>query len=210
LLVWSGSAQALGISGGGFDQALGCADVFCGASQTLEFDSSGGSVAAVSGTIEIDTSALTLSFSLSVVELSLVPVVGPDDNGAEKVVLTDTSYSATGLSLLDLGLSFVIGPGQTAMVSGTQTQIGASGATPFTAPDARVGGSCFDTSGGAASSLSCGLSFGQANFSFDVGDSAPETRYFQTTANILAVPEPTTAAMMGLALLGIAAAGRRR
>ena len=205
-----GNAQALTVSDGGFDQALGCSDVFCGGSQTLEFDSAGGSVAGVSGSIDLDTSALTLSFSFSVLELSLAPVAGADDNGAEKVVFTNTTYSATGLSLFDLGLSFVIGPNQTARVSGTQTQVGASGPTAFAAPDARVNGSCFDLSGGAGSSLSCGISFGQTSFSFDVGDSEPEARYFQQTANVLAVPEPTTAAMIGLALLGIAAAGRRR
>ena len=204
-LAIGGTAQALTISSGGFDQALGCSNVACGATQTLELDPAGAPVAVVSGTVDLDTTALTLSFSFSVVELSLTPVSGPDDNGASAVVFTNTTYSASGIPVMDLGGTFLVGPGQTAAVAGSQEQVGVSPAAAFSAPAARLNGSCLVVGNG----LSCGLSFGQSDFSFDVG-SNPEARYFQHTANFLAVPEPTTAALLGLALFATAVAGRRR
>lgn len=204
-------AQALGISGGGFDQALGCSTVACGSSQTLELDPSGDPVASVVGTIDLDSGALTLSFSLSALELSLTPVGGGSDNGVSKVVFTNTDYQASGLSLLAMGGQYIVGPGQTAQVSGTQAQL--AGLTPVGGTpsaflvDARVTGSCTASGGG----LSCGLAFGQSGFSFDVGDPSAEARYFQHTANLVAVPEPGTATLLGLSLLaGVAATRRRR
>ncbi len=207
-LAFGGNAQALTISSGGFDQALGCSDVACGATQTLTFDPNGDPVAVVSGNVDLDTMALTLSFSFSVVELSMTPVSGTDDNGASAVVFTNTTYAASGVPVMNLGGgNFLVGPAQTASVSGSQEQVGVSAAAAFAAPLARLNGSCLVVGDG----LSCGLSFGQSGFSFDVGATPDEeARYFQHTANILAVPEPTTAALMGLALFGIAVAGRRR
>ena len=208
-LGFAGSAQALSVTGGGIDQALGCSSVLCGSTQTLTLDPGGGPVASVAGTIELDATAMELSFQLSVVELALAPVAGSDDNGVSQVVFSNTSYAASGLSLFAMGGgSYLIGPAQTAAVEGMQTQMGVAGPAAFAAPTARVNGSCLDLGVG----LSCGLSFGQSSFVFDVGAS-PEARYFQHTANFVAsgtVPEPSTAALVGLGLLAAAAGSRRR
>ena len=205
----SSGAQALGISGGGFDQALGCSSVACGTTQTLELDPAADPVAPVSGSIDLDTTALTLSFSFSVAELGLTPLGGGDDNGVSNVVFTNTVYQAAGLSLLSAGGSYIVGPAQTAQVSGEQTQLAGMttvGGTPSAfLVDARITGSC--TTSGAG--LSCGLSFGQSGFSFDVGDPTPAARYFQHTANLVAVPEPSTALLLGLGL-GVALSATRR
>ena len=202
LLLAPSAVHAMSISGGGFDQALGCSSVACGSTQTLEI---GTDVAPVTGSIDLDTSGLTLSFDLAVGSLPLVPL-GADDNGVSQVEFLSTVYHAVTLTVLDFGDTFIIGPNQTASVSGIQSQTGAGAPAPggFAALAARVNGSCHVSGGG----LSCGLSFGQSSFSFEVGSPA-EPRFFQHTANVVAVPEPTTLALMGAALLAFAAAGRR-
>lgn len=203
LLFFSSDAQAMSITGGGIDQALGCSSLACGSTQTLGI---GTPLAPATGTLELDTGALTLSFQMNVAALPMAPL-GPDDNGVYELSFINTVYHAVALSVLDLGGSYLIGPAQTASVTGIQSQMGPLVPPPsgFAALSAQVNGSCF-TSGG---DLSCDLSFGQTNFSFDIGTPG-ETRYFQHTANVVAaVPEPTTLALLGVALFSAAAVGRR-
>ena len=102
LLFGSSAARAASITAGGFDQALGCSNVACGSSQTLEI---GTVVAPVAGTIDLDTAALTLSFQLSVLQLPLVPI-GSDDNGITALSFFNAVYNAVGLSVLDVGGSY--------------------------------------------------------------------------------------------------------
>jgi hypothetical protein len=206
-LFVAGGAAAFSISHGGFDQALGCSDVACGATQTLGFDTSTGMVAEAAGEIDLDTSALTLSFAISVLELSLIPVAGGDDIGVSQIVFSKTSYTATALALINMGEYYIVAPKQTASIQGTQTQVGGFAApSPFFAPDARVTGICLAPEG----ALVCGLSFGQTNFSLPFGSDEPEERHFQHTANLIAVPEASTAWLIGIGLVGMALAGRKR
>lgn len=202
-LLCSASAQALTISSGSFGQALGCSSVSCGSTQTLELNPSA-AVANATGTLELDSVALTLSFQLNVASLSLTGVDGVPDNGVFEVLFQNTIYQGVALSLLDFGDTYVIGPGQTAAISGIQSQDAAP--SGFTALEARVNGSCLR----AQAEVVCGISFGQANFNFDVGSSNPEARYFQQTASVIALIEPSTLAVMSLALLGSVVATRRR
>ncbi len=203
VLLFATSAQSLTISSGGVNQALGCSSVACGATQTLELNPAT-PLAPATGTIDLDPGLLTLTFDIEIVSLSLTGIGGPD-NGVSEVLFLNTNYVGVA-SLIDVGGgSFIIGPAQTASVSVDQSQDGAP-SSPFAAPNARVNGQCLVVGAG----LVCGISFGQANFSFDVGSPPDNTRHFQHTANITALPEPSTLTLMGLALVGGVAATRRR
>ncbi len=203
-LLCANSAQALTISSGGVAQALGCSSVSCGATQTLELNPAT-PLAPATGTIDLDPGLLTLTFDIEIVSLSLTGIGGPD-NGVSEVLFLNIDYVGVA-SLFDLGGgSFIIGPAQTASVSGDQSQDGGATSNPFAAPNARVNGQCLVVGAG----LVCGISFGQANFSFDVGSPPDNTRHFQHTTNITALPEPSTFTLMGLALVGGVAATRRR
>ena len=91
-----------------------------------------------------------------------------------------------------------------ASIDGTQAPTGAGTAGSFAVADALLGGTCAVT----GPSISCGITLGAMNdFSFQVNG---RTRHFQHTMNVTAVPEPTTAALLGIGLIGLGIRCSRR
>jgi hypothetical protein len=196
------AASASSVVAGGFDAAVGCSDVSCAeSSQTLAFDSA--PFATTTGFVDVDTVALTMDLVLNVsfLRLSATALTG-GDNGIGRIEFTDAVYTASGLSLMSFGQIYMITSGAASIV-GTQTQYDTGGAMVSTgaisAPSARVTGSCFDS----GSSMTCGLTFGSFNFSLDVGLGTMQERFLRQTADLVAVPEPSTAVMLALGLAGL-------
>ena len=132
-----------------------------------------------------------------------------EDNGVERIEFTNTTYSATGLSLTSFGSVFLIDAGQFASMTGTQTQFDDSGAFvaggSFGALNALVTGSCLE----AAASFTCGFTFGALGFSLDLGSpGSEEERFFRHTANVV-TPEPTAGLLLGCGLVVLRMLRRR-
>lgn len=194
-------------SGSVFDTARGCSSVSCGTgTETLSLQAPG----AASGTIALDTTAMTIEFVITAIAVTLE--AAGDDNGVAEMDFTDTTYSANNLFLLPLGGGlYAIGPNQKASVAGDQTQrdsggsaLGSSGG--FASPNAGVTGLCEM----GADDVVCGLSFGQSGFEVMVGDAVQETRYFQHRVDLVAVPEPVSLALLSSALVLAWGIERRR
>jgi len=94
--------------------------------------------------------------------------------------------------------------GGTATINGTQTPAGAGVGGAFAVTDSLLSGQC-----SVNANITCGITFGALNdFSFDVNG---QTRWFTQTVNVTAVvPEPATAALFGVGLVGLGIAGSRR
>jgi hypothetical protein len=197
LALIAGSAQALPVSTASLGGGQGCSDVGC-ASPKLSWSLSTGSG---SGTLGI--SGTTLTFSISLPSSTFLPTTGPNDNGVTQLVFTNTTYAGSA-SLNNLGFGAYSITGGSASISGTQTPSGAGVAGPFSATDSLLSGSCYDS---GALGISCGIIFSTSNnFNFAVNG---QTRYFTHTLNVTAVPEPTTALLVTLGLVGLGLAGRR-
>lgn len=191
LMLAAGSAQALTVTTASLGAGIGCSDSAC-INATLTLDQG----ASVVGGGTLSLSGGTLSFSITLPAYSLVPVSPPDDNGVTQLDFANVTYTGTA-AVTQFGSLFSITSGS-AVVSGTQTPSGAGTAGAFTANDSLLGGTCTDL----GTSVFCGIIFSSlTDFNFDVNG---QTRYFNQTLNLTAVPEPGAAVLLGLGMAGLA------
>jgi len=154
-----------------------------------------------SGTVTIDTTALTMSASLLV---AYSEISGAADNGITQIEFFNTTYNFTAPITIIGGNTYQLVGGATAVVDpASVTETGTGGGT--TNPiynTVVVSGTCLL---GVNNSGQCGFTFGRSGFQVD----APLSRYVLHTFN-LAVPEPTTLTQNGAGFLGLGWVGRKR
>ena len=160
---------------------------------------------AATGTVTMDDSLLLMSISLTV---PYSDISGSAINGITSVQFTNTTYTFSNIPITITPGSPTVyaisGSGLATVDPATLTQVGTGGgSTNPIFSSVRVTGSC----GLAADHTGqCGFTFGPTGF--QVG--APLSSYVRQTFNLAMVPEPTTAALVGLGILGLGWAGRRR
>ncbi|MBW2267801.1 MAG: PEP-CTERM sorting domain-containing protein [Deltaproteobacteria bacterium] len=187
----------------GLDDGLACAtsESTC---DLLTKDFSIGTFGAASGTIAVVGTSASIAITVP-----SVTFVGSYD-GVEEVVFTDVSYSVSGWFTMDFGGTLTGLGSPTGTVSGTYEQfdagsISVSGPTAFSESVSFSNLLCTNT----APSGVCGFSVGTLrDFQLDVGAVTPASHDFTHTFN-LAAPEPGTAVLVGLGLLGLGLRRRR-
>lgn len=193
-VILPSAAQALTIDPGasGLDQAQGCGDSACFFDVIYNLDAS----APVAGSFDI--TGATLDFTITLASASL----SGSDGAVSSIALSNLTYSGS-LTVVDEGAGFYSITDQISSISGTMTP-DAGLASAIAATNVNTVGLCQGTPGAA---LQCGLTFGPSS-DFD-GLVNGNTRYFRHTVDIAAVPEPTTALLLGLGLTALSATRRR-
>jgi hypothetical protein len=200
----SATIISLSVSSGGIDSQRTCKGTACSGTGTNAVVWTSGALFPATGTVSIDTVALTLTLSLSVVTSS---IGGAIDNTITLLTLAGTTYTATVPITISGPLggvtSYTISAGQTANVDPTLVteDVGGGSSNPnFLA--ARVTGQCgllVDNTG------QCGFTFGRVGLQMP----APLSRYLEQTLDMGVVPEPGTLLLLALGLSGLVWTGRR-
>lgn len=149
------------------------------------------------GTLDISGATLTFSFSLP------SAVFSGSDGAVTGATLSNVTYSGS-FSVSLNGSNTYEFQDQLTSISGTLTPIGAGAAAAFANAAVATTGQCVGTPG---ASFVCGFLFGPTGASVTVNGN---TRYLRQSVNLTAIPEPGTALLLGLGLVAISSAGRRR
>lgn len=165
----------------------------------------GGSQNAVSGTLTIhDDINDTVDIALTVASASMVddPLSSVPTGGVDEIAFTSTTYTVTGIPILISG-NQIFGMGDASgSVSGTYEQLFGGG----TVGGPSGFGATADFGIFQCLGASCGFTVGHTkDFALSVGGTSFD---FVHTFNVV-IPEPNTAALLALGLVGLASARRR-
>ena len=202
LLFLGVQAQAVPVTGGGVASGSGC--VQFSVCPNLPAGSAGGlgavyvldSIAAATGSIDLNALAGTLVFSIDVAS-SVWNAASGSDNGTSSIEYINTNYSGSVSVTETLPNNYSIDAGQFGGVAGDLTPTGGASDPNFSAVQSLLSGGCVVTGG----STTCALLFNELlDFNFLVN---AQGRDWTHKLDVTAVPEPSTGILVvgGLSLL---------